>query len=69
MFSKYQWKVLDTTGLLKEPDDVGSYYDAQVININGGFNTKEEAVTHLENIKKKYNWIDDEYVLVECYYP
>lgn len=68
--AKYYWKKLTSDGLLKEPNDVGSYYDS--VSLNGswssGFESEEEAVARLQKLKAMYEYeLTGDYVLVKVY--
>ena len=67
---KYYWKKLTSDGLLKEPEDVGPYYDS--VSLNGswssGFDSEEEAMARLQKLKTRYEYeLSGEYVLVKVY--
>lgn len=67
--AKYYWKELTSDGLLKEPKDLGPYYDTTTVNFYGhGFDSEEEAVFRLRMLKvaHEYELIGD-YVLVKVY--
>ena len=70
MDKKLVWKELTDDGLLKEPPECGPYYSTESVNGWGGFDTEEEAVEKLAQMKKHYGWdISGNYVLVTVYSP
>lgn len=70
MKSKLLWKQLTDEGLLKEPEDCGPWDSRDSINGWNGFGTKEEAIAHLEEMKRVHKWgVHGDYVLVEVFIP
>lgn len=70
MEKKLVWKEITNDGLLKEPEECGPHYSAESINGWGGFDSEEEAITKLEQMKKDHTWdINGNYVLVTIYSP
>lgn len=46
--TKYYWKELSDDGLLKEPPELGPYYDEVSLNhYGGGYDSEEEAYSDL----------------------
>ena len=69
MTSKLYWKELTEDGLLKEPKPVGPYYSPETLNQYQGFETKEEAIKHLESLTETYKYeIPSDLVLVKVYF-
>ncbi len=67
MNKKMYWKELTDDGLLKEPKELDPY-GHHLINNYGGFDSEEEAVEHLDNIKDVHNFnIYGDYILVTIY--
>jgi hypothetical protein len=71
MDKKLVWKELTSDGLLKEPADLRPYEEsAESINNFGGFDSEEQAIEKLEQMKNDYEWdISSNYVLVTIYTP
>jgi hypothetical protein len=64
----YYWKELTEDGLLKEPADIGPYYNEDSFNGWYGFVTKEEALKRLDEIFKEHSdCVCGKYVLVKTY--
>lgn len=69
MIKLYEWKVLTSDGLLKEPDEIGPHYAAESLN-GHGFESEEEAVSVLEKKTKRHGHdIPSELVLIVTYQP
>lgn len=66
---KYIWRELTDDGLLKEPKDIGAYYEAESVNgYSGGFDTEQEAVDHFTMLSEKHGWAcPRELVLIKIY--
>lgn len=70
MEKKLVWKELTDDGLLKEPKECGPTYDIESLKDGSGFDSEEEAIIKLEQMKKDYNWnVSGNYVLVTIYSP
>ncbi len=69
---KYKWMDISSDGLLKEPEDVGAYYESASVNgFDGCFDTKEEAVQRIKELRERYESSRYEltgFILVEKYW-
>jgi hypothetical protein len=65
---KYRWKRLSGDGLLKEPKDYGPHYAEERVNAWDGFDSKEEAIARVKELKDLFSYFDaSELVLIEQY--
>ena len=54
---KYKWLTLSSDGLLREPDDVGVYYESSPVNgYEGCFDSKEEAIQRIIVLRGRYEY-------------
>jgi len=63
----YYWKELSSDGLLKEPKEVGAYYESESINNYYGFASEEDAIIHLTKMCNKHEFCIPDVMLITEY--
>ena len=64
--TEYIWKELSSDGLLKEPKDIGPYYNTDNVNpYSGGYESREEAIEALISYCERNELTYDEFYLAE----
>ena len=54
---RYLWKELSQDGLLREPNEVGEYYNNEPVNgYSNGFKTEQAAIDYLISINIRHDW-------------
>ena len=70
MEKRLYWKELTDDGLMKEPQNVGPYYNQESFNMWSGHDSEESAVEHLEHLKRLHEYrVNGNFVLVTVYVP
>lgn len=70
MKKKLYWKELTDDGLLKDPAELGPYYSKESISSWDGFDSEDEAVKKLAEMKEAYKFdVRGNYILVTIYSP
>lgn len=70
MIKRYEWKVLTSDGLLKEPEDLGPHYSTESVNFYGGFESEDEAEKYLAKKVKRHKYdVPSELILIATYQP
>lgn len=63
----FAWMEISTDGLLKYPAKMGPYYDEVDVNNFGGFDSEQDAVKHMINLKEAGNFLCGRFILVKSY--
>ncbi len=69
---KYEWRELTEDGLLKLPEEVGTFYESEELNCSEcgdwAFNSEEEAVARFTHLQNKYRGsLREKYTLIKLY--